>query len=222
MCLVLVLPTADAAGIYSMRKSYHEMWNLGLAVMDKRRHVRISKFLSYVLRHHPGSIGIELDSGGWADVSELLRGARRNGLAITADELRRVVRDNDKQRFSFSEDGVRIRASQGHSVGVDLGYEQVVPPDVLYHGTAQRRVDSICREGLSRGSRHHVHLSADVATARRVGQRYGKAIVLEVQAGRMSSDGYKFYLSANKIWLTEYVPPSYLKFPETDGQKRGS
>lgn len=181
--------------------------------MTERRRKRISKFLSFVLRHRPDSIGIELYDGGWADVSELLRAAEQTGLRITLDELRGVVKENDKQRFSFSEDGLRIRANQGHSVEVDLGYDEVVPPEVLYHGTARRRVESIRREGLLRGSRHHVHLSGDAKTARKVGQRYGKPIVLEVQAGRMHSDGYKFYPSANGIWLTEYVPPSYLIFP---------
>jgi putative RNA 2'-phosphotransferase len=187
--------------------------------VDRRRHKRISKFLSYVLRHHPGSIGIELDEGGWAEVSRLLRAAKHNRLRITLDELRAVVKESDKQRFSFSEDGMRIRANQGHSIPVDLGYDEVTPPKVLYHGTAHHRLDSIRRDGLLRGSRHHVHLSTDRVTAKKVGQRYGKAIVIEVQAGRMHSEGYKFYLSANKVWLTEYVPPSYLKFPETNRQK---
>ena len=185
--------------------------------MDRRRHKRISKFLSYVLRHHPDSIRIELDKGGWADVSKLLRAAEHNGLRITLDELRAVVKESDKQRFSFSEDGMYIRASQGHSIPVDLGYDEVTPPKALYHGTARRHLDSIRRDGLLRGSRHHVHLSADTVTAKKVGQRYGKPVVVEVRAGRMHSDGYKFYLSANKVWLTEYVPPSYLKFPETNG-----
>jgi len=183
--------------------------------MNKERQKRISKFLSYILRHHPDSIGIELDSGGWAEVSELLRASARGGLRITLDELRTVVEENDKQRFSFSEDGHRIRANQGHSIPVDLGYSQVAPPEVLYHGTARRFLDSIRRDGLQRGRRHHVHLSPDAATARKVGQRYGKPIILRVQAGQMYNDGYKFYLSTNGIWLTECVPPSYLRFPDS-------
>lgn len=183
-------------------------------IMDKRRQKRISKFLSYVLRHHPESIGIELDNGGWADISELLREAKVNGLRITLDELETVVKENNKQRFSFSKDGQRIRASQGHSILVDLGYEEVIPPEILYHGTARQKLESIRQEGILRGSRHHVHLSPAPDTATKVGQRYGKPIVLRVQAGRMYSNGYKFYLSANGIWLTEYVPPEYLIFTE--------
>ena len=181
--------------------------------MDKRRQKRISKFLSYVLRHHPDSIGIELNRQGWTDVEELLRKAGQRGMRITLDELRTVVKENDKQRFSFSKDSMRIRANQGHSIEVDLGYEEVAPPDVLYHGTAQRNLGLIRVEGLTKGNRHHVHLSPDSETARKVGQRYGKPVVLEIKAGQMHADGYKFYLSANGVWLREYVPASYLRFP---------
>lgn len=182
--------------------------------MSGQRQKRISKFLSYVLRHHPESIGIELDSGGWAEVSQLLQGASRSGFRISLDELKIVVAENDKQRFSFSQDGLHIRANQGHSIPVDLGYSEVAPPDVLYHGTARRRLESIRAEGLLRGPRHHVHLSPDPVTAKKVGQRYGKAVVLEVEADRMHRDGYKFFLSANGIWLTEWVPAAYLRFPD--------
>lgn len=182
--------------------------------MDNRRQKRISKFLSYVLRHRPDSIGIELDKHGWVGVDELLRGAAQKGMRITLDELKTVVRENDKQRFSFSGDGAKIRASQGHSIEVDLGYEEVVPPEVLYHGTAKRSLDSIRAKGLTKGNRHHVHLSPDPDTARNVGRRYGKPVVLAVDAGRMHADGYRFYLSANGVWLTDRVLPEYLRFPE--------
>ncbi len=184
------------------------------SAMDKRRQKRISKFLSYVLRHHPESIGIELDDNGWADVSDLLSGAEHNGFGITIDELRTVVKENDKKRFSLGKNAQRIRANQGHSIPVNLDYDEVIPPDVLYHGTARRRVDSIQTEGLLRGCRRHVHLSQDPDTAGKVGRRYGKPVVLKVEAGRMHWDGHKFYLSANGIWLTECVPPEYLIFPE--------
>lgn len=182
--------------------------------MNEQRQKRISKFLSYVLRHDPDSIGIELDAAGWADVSALLRGAARRGMRFTCDELKMVVEENDKQRYSLSADGQRIRANQGHSIAIDLGYDEVEPPEVLYHGTARHRLKSIRQEGLLRGSRHHVHLSPDAVTAKKVGQRYGKPVILEVQAKRMHTDGCKFYLSANGVWLTEHVPPSYLRFPQ--------
>ena len=182
--------------------------------MDKKRQIKISKFLSYALRHHPGSIGIELDEHGWADVSELLKCAERSGFTIKPDELNIVVKENDKQRFSFSEDGLRIRAKYGHSIAVDLGYSPVIPPDVLYHGTAKSNLESIRANGLTKGSRYYVHLSPDIETATSVGQRHGKPIILEVLSGQMHSDGYKFYLCSEcKVWLTECVSAEYIKFP---------
>lgn len=182
--------------------------------MDKRRQRRLSKFLSYVLRHHPDSIGIDLDRRGWVNVEELLRGAERNGLRITLDEVRTVVKENDKQRFSLSDDGLKIRANYGHSIVVDLGYNPAEPPDVLYHGTAVSNLKSIRCKGLTKGNRQYVHLSPDHDTAANVGWRHGKPIVLKVQSGRMHSDGHEFYLSSSGIWLTEYVPPEYLIFPK--------
>ncbi len=180
--------------------------------MDKRRHKRISKFLSYVLRHQPDSIDIKLDRGGWAGVSELLAEAGRSGFKITRDEFNKVVKENDKQRFSFSEDGLRIRANYGHSIAVDLGYSPAVPPDVLYHGTAVRSLKAIRANGLTKGNRQDVHLSPDAKTARNVGQRHGKPIVLEVLSGQMHLDGHEFFLSSSGIWLTDNVPPQYLVF----------
>ncbi len=182
--------------------------------MDKQRQVKISKFLSYALRHHPGRVGIELDEYGWADVSELLKGAERSGFSIALDELSTVVKENDKQRFSFSEDGLRIRAKYGHSIAVDLGYSPAVPPDVLYHGTAKRNLESIRANGLTKGNRYYVHLSPDPQTAISVGQRHGKPIILKVLSGKMHPDGYKFYFCfESKVWLTEGVPAEYIRFP---------
>lgn len=183
--------------------------------MDKRRQIKISKFLSYVLRHHPGSIGIELDEHGWAYVSELLKGAEQNGFIIKPDDLNTVVEKNDKQRFSLSEDGLRIRAKYGHSIAVDLGYSPILPPEILYHGTAKRNLESIRTNGLTKGSRYYVHLSPDNETAISVGQRHGKPVVLEVEAGRMYSDGYKFcFCPESKVWLTDGVPVEYIRFPK--------
>lgn len=174
---------------------------------------RTSKFLSLVLRHRPEHIGIALDSAGWVDVDELLAAAGRSGFALDRATLERVVADNDKRRFAFSDDGARIRASQGHSVAVELGLEPQAPPDVLFHGTATRFLDSIRREGLSPGSRTHVHLSEDEATAVEVGRRHGKPAVLRIDAGGMHRDGHAFVRSENGVWLTPAVPAGYIRSP---------
>lgn len=176
------------------------------------RLVRVSKFLSLVLRHQPARIGIELDRAGWVAVSDLLEACRAYDFPVTLEELGAVVRENDKQRFAFNEDGTLIRASQGHSVQIELGYAPLAPPPVLYHGTASRLLASIRESGLLKGSRHHVHLSADAATAAKVGTRRGKPHVIAVESGRMHADGYKFYRSDNGVWLTEHVPAKYLIF----------
>lgn len=174
------------------------------------RTVRVSKFLSLVLRHRPEKIGIALDSQGWVSVSELLKGCREHNFPLTRKELRAVVDTNDKKRFSFSQDGLFIRANQGHSVEVELGYEPAVPPPVLYHGTAERFLPSIERHGLMRGERHHVHLSETTETAKAVGQRYGKPAVLKIASAQMREEGYVFFRSANGVWLTEHVPAKYI------------
>jgi putative RNA 2'-phosphotransferase len=169
--------------------------------------------MSLVLRHEPAKFGVELDSAGWARVDGLLAAAARAGVPLDDAALRRVVEENDKKRFALSEDGSRIRASQGHSVEVDLGLEPVAPPAVLFHGTATRFLDSIRRQGLVPGTRQHVHLSAEEATATTVGARHGRAAVLRVDAARMHADGHRFFLSANGVWLTDAVPAEYLAFP---------
>jgi len=174
---------------------------------------RISKFLSLVLRHQPEVIGLSLDEHGWVNVDELLRAASQHGRALSLETLRAVVDTNDKKRFAFSDDGTRIRASQGHSLDVDLALEPREPPEVLFHGTATRFLDAILAEGLSARSRRYVHLSSDAETATRVGARHGKPVVLRVAAGRMHRAGATFYLSANGVWLTEAVPASYVCAP---------
>lgn len=180
--------------------------------MDPRL-VHLSKFLSLVLRHDPGTIGITLDPSGWVPVDELLSAAARSGKQITREQLDEVVATNDKKRFAFSPDGTLIRASQGHSVEVDLGLAPVEPPERLFHGTATRSVEAIRAEGLVRQSRQHVHLSPDEETAIRVGQRHGKPVVLIVRAGQMHRNGHAFYQSDNGVWLTASVPPEYLEIP---------
>jgi len=171
-----------------------------------------SKFLSYVLRHHPDRLGLKLDRSGWVPVTDLLRALREHKNPMKRSHLQKVVRANDKKRFEFSEDGERIRASQGHSIDVDLGYEAKEPPELLYHGTAERFVPDIRKQGLQKRSRHHVHLSADEVTARKVGQRHGKPVVLTVLAGLM--EDHEFFLSTNGVWLVSDVPPDFIEFPE--------
>ena len=174
--------------------------------MDPKRLVKVSKYLSRHLRHQPERIGLTLEPGGWVRVEDLLRAG-----GITREELEEVVARNDKQRFSFDESGARIRANQGHSVEVDLGLEPVEPPAVLFHGTGSKSVDGILRDGLERRGRHHVHLSPDVETATRVGARHGRPVVLEVDAAAMAADGHDFFVTANGVWLTDAVPPRYLR-----------
>lgn len=179
--------------------------------MDQRRVIKTSKFLALVLRHHPETVGIELDEAGWVDVSALLQALAKHGRSLTRAELDQVVAENDKKRFEIDPSGTRIRASQGHSVPVELGYPVATPPAVLYHGTVAGSLDSIFRSGLVPGERHHVHLSVDRATAIRVGSRRGRPVVLEVDAERMTADGHQFHVSTNGVWLTATVPPAYLR-----------
>lgn len=174
----------------------------------------VSKFLSLTLRHQPGSIGLTLDAQGWADVPQLIKCAAKHGVQLSMPLLREVVANNDKQRFTLDEENQRIRANQGHSVKVDLGFTPKTPPEFLYHGTASHTVESIRRHGLSPQSRLHVHLSATRDTARTVGARHGKPVVLTIKAGELAQSGHLFYLSENGVWLTENVPASAIYFPD--------
>jgi len=176
--------------------------------------VRLSKFLSLVLRHEPQKIGIRLDKGGWVEVKRLLAACKCHGVPLTRERLEHVVVSSDKQRFAFDRFRIRIRANQGHSVPVELGYERKVPPEFLFHGTTEKFLSSIRLEGLRKGKRHHVHLSSDEATARKVGERRGRPVVLTVRAGDMYRVGHQFFFSANGVWLVESVPPIFLN-PES-------
>jgi putative RNA 2'-phosphotransferase len=178
--------------------------------MDKRL-ITVSKYLAKYLRHVPRELGLTLQPGGWVPVDDLLSAARRHGFSISYDDLLACVETNDKQRFAFDVSGELIRANQGHSVEVDLQLDERQPPDTLYHGTVVRFLPSILKDGLVRGKRHHVHLSKDAETATKVGARRGKPMILRVDAGRMHRDGHTFYLSTNGVWLTDAVPPGYLK-----------
>ncbi len=174
--------------------------------------VQLSKFLSLVLRHQPESIGLTLDAQGWANVDALIAHSHAASTVFSRDELLQLVASSDKQRFSLSPDGQRIRAAQGHSVPVSLNLQPLQPPAVLYHGTATRFLDAIRAQGLTPQARQQVHLSADVATASRVGQRHGKLVVLQVDALRMHGDGLAFVQADNGVWLTDAVPAQYLVF----------
>lgn len=180
--------------------------------MDDRRTVKVSKYLSRHLRHEPGRIGISLDPQGWVAVDVLLRACAQHGFAVTRAELDHVVTTNDKQRFAV--EGERIRASQGHSVAVDLGLPPAEPPAYLYHGTVARTLHAIRAEGLRPMNRHHVHLSPDRETAVRVGARRGAPVVLTVDAGAMHRAGHVFHVSANGVWLTASVPPVFIRLRE--------
>ncbi|EOD63646.1 RNA 2'-phosphotransferase [Amycolatopsis vancoresmycina] len=173
--------------------------------MNDKELIRISKRLARHLRHDPGALGLTLAPGGWVPVDQLVR-----ALSITRAQLDEVVEKNNKRRFAYDETGTRIRASQGHSVPVDLGLPDATPPAVLYHGTVAASLDAIFHEGLRPMNRHAVHLSATAETARTVGARRGKPVILRVDAAAMATDGHTFQVSANGVWLTASVPPPYL------------
>lgn len=179
-------------------------------MLNEKENKRISKFLSLVLRHQPELIGLTLDENGWADVSELLSTSYKAQVTLDLPTLRHIVAINAKQRFAFNDTQTKIRANQGHSIGIDLGLEAAVPPDVLYHGTAERFFPLIKAAGLLKMQRQHVHLSADKHTAIMVGKRHGKPVVFTVAAGQMCRDGFTFYCADNGVWLTDHVPVKYL------------
>ena len=182
-----------------------------------KRMTNTSKFLSMILRHRPEVIGITLDEHGWADVQELISGVNNtDGHTLDRETLEEIVRTDEKQRYSFNEDHTLIRANQGHSIPVDVEPEEKTPPDVLWHGTGEKYVSSIDRQGLIPKSRLYVHLSTDTETARKVGSRHGKPVIYTIDCRKMTEDGYRFYLSANGIWLTKSVPPQYLR--KTDNE----
>lgn len=182
-----------------------------MTLMNDAQRKRASKYLSLHLRHHPERLGLTLSEGGWVGVDELLAACADRGFPLSPAELQEIVRRCDKQRFSFDEGGARIRANQGHSVPVDLQLAPREPPARLYHGTPASAADQIARAGLRRMSRHHVHLSVDVPTAERVGARRGEPVIFEVDAAAMHAAGLVFYRSDNGVWLTDEVPPAFLR-----------
>jgi len=178
--------------------------------MNEKHNKKISKFLSLVLRHQPEIINLNLDENGWADVEELQEKCADNNILFTLDELDEMVETNDKKRFIFNENKTKIRANQGHSIAVDLALKPQQPPEFLYHGTAQMNVESILEKGIEKRSRQHVHLSSDKETATKVGMRHGKPVILTIMTRKMHEDGILFYLSENKVWLTDFVDPQYI------------
>jgi putative RNA 2'-phosphotransferase len=178
--------------------------------MDSKRLIKISKYLSKHLRHAPEQLGLTLATGGWVAVDELLAACVAHQFPVTLAELVEVVAASDKQRFAFDETQTRIRANQGHSVDVDLQLEPQTPPDVLYHGTGEKSVPLIVQSGLVKMSRHHVHLSTELETARKVGARHGRPVIFAVDAIAMHQAGFTFYRSDNGVWLVDHVPACYL------------
>lgn len=177
-------------------------------IMNK---LKLSRFISLILRHKPDTIGITLDEHGWASVSELLSGINACGNEIDMKTLEEIVAEDDKQRYSFNDDKTKIRANQGHSVNVDVELKKAEPPEILFHGTGEKYVSSIKSEGLKPKSRLYVHLSSDRETAVKVGSRHGKPVVFEVNSGEMSRRGFEFFISENGVWLTKFVPAEYLR-----------
>jgi putative RNA 2'-phosphotransferase len=179
--------------------------------MTEQQRTKISKRLSYILRHAPDSVGLQLDENGWANVHDLMI---KFGNPLSMGDLKEVVETNEKKRFAFNDDLTKIRASQGHSIEIDLAYQPTTPPEFLFHGTATRFLESIKNEGLLKGSRHHVHLSLDEATARKVGARHGSPVILTVKSREMFEAGFAFFVSENDVWLTDNVPSRFLLLGE--------
>jgi putative RNA 2'-phosphotransferase len=180
--------------------------------MEEKNKNKISKHLSFILRHKPEEIGLILDDEGWANVNELIEKINNAGVTLTFEDLKEIVDTNDKKRFVFSNDFYSIRANQGHSIEVDLKLEPLTPPAILYHGTAEKNIASILEKGILKQDRNYVNLSADIDTATKVGMRYGKPVIIEVLALDMHKNGCLFYLSNNNVWLTNFVANDYLTF----------
>src|SRR6266576_7250074 len=181
--------------------------------MTDKQITKASKFLSLILRHEPERVGLKLGDAGWVGVDALLKAVNSQGVSLTLDQLKHIVATSDKKRFAFSEDGQRIRASQGHSVEIDLQYPPQTPPEILYHGTAVRFLDGIRQHGMQKMERHDVHLSAETKLTLQVGSRHGKPVLLMIRASDMHRAGFVFRCSANGVWLGDHVPPQFIEFP---------
>ncbi len=180
-------------------------------MIDTKHHTKLSKFLSLVLRHKPEEIGLELDPNGWTNVEELILKMNQYGKQIDFETLEVILETNNKKRFRFNEDKSLIRANQGHSIEIDLGYVPKIPLAILYHGTGAKYVDSIYKQGIKKKNRHHVHLSKDIETAKSVGQRHGKPVIFEIMTDDMVKEGFEFFESENGVWLTDEVPVRFIR-----------
>lgn len=180
-------------------------------INNSGRLIKISKFISFVLRHKPQAIGVTLGVDGWVEIENFLSQSALHGNVITLDDLKIVVAQDDKQRYSISQDGLYVRANQGHSAKADIKFPRKTPPEILFHGTSSKNAISIKSNGLSKMKRHHVHLSTNPDTALNVGSRHGEPIIFQIKAKQMHIDGYHFYFSENKIWLTDNIPSKYIK-----------
>ncbi len=181
--------------------------------MKNTRETRISKYIALLLRHQPEKAGLVMDEHGWVRTDDLIRGVSES-YDFDRELLEKIVREDEKQRYAFNEDHSLIRASQGHSIPVDVQLQVCEPPEYLFHGTGEKYLQSIQSQGLLPKSRLYVHLSADPDTAYKTGQRHGRSVVLTVRAREMRDAGHIFYRSANGVWLCEKVPAAYLIFPE--------
>lgn len=196
-----------------------------IILMEKEKQTKLSKFLSYILRHHPDEIGLKLDKNGWANINELIEKSKQR-IEFNHEDLSEVVKNCDKQRFKISDDGLMIRSNQGHSIeNIDLQFKEIIPPDFLFHGTAPRFLESITKEGLKKMNRHHVHLYSreNIQKAKETGQRHekgAKSIILAINAKQMYKDGFEFYLSENDVYLTDHVPVEYIRFGKTNKSRK--
>lgn len=171
----------------------------------------LSKFLSLLLRHKPETINLQLDRNGWADLDELISKLKVDGKKTSLEHIQEMVEANNKQRFKLDLKNNRIRANQGHSIPIDMEFEPVEPPKLLYHGTAEKNIISIQKSGIQKRNRQHVHLSPDLKTAEIVGRRHGKPVIFIVDSKAMFEKGFDFFLSENGVWLTDEVPSDFLK-----------
>jgi putative RNA 2'-phosphotransferase len=183
--------------------------------MTEKQRTKVGKFLSLILRHQPEIVGLTLEENGWVSVEKLIKACVANGQPLTRPELDEIVAANEKKRFAFDESGTKIRANQGHSVAIEIEFEERTPPKILYHGTAEKNVEIIAEQGLSKMQRHHVHLSAEIETALKVGSRHGKPVIFQIDTEIMLTENFKFYVSANNVWLIDEVPPNFLERTET-------